>query len=302
MQDVAYPNANGGPALFPVVAVRLRRTLPRGLAADPAAAAVRGPGLPARLRSSRPHRAAATTSPRCARSGSTWSAWCSTGASWSRTAGATRPTYLNRVAQVVGWARQQGIYVILDMHQDQYSRYILPAAKGTAPSGCSPSGGGDGAPGWAVQTDGKPGCALFGIDELNPAESAAFANFWQNSTVTAPAGPGARHRPAGPLHRRPGGAGPPLPEQPGRPWLRADERATARDAQLAAGRQRLPGQQPGPLPLLHPGHRSPDRRARRAAHLPDHRTRPRSPTPAPIRSWRRSAGSRSSSSRSPTGT
>ena len=92
------------------------------------------------------------------------------------------------MAQVVGWARQQGVYVILDMHQDQYSRYILPATKAAAPSGCTPSGGSDGAPSWAVLRDGKPGCAMFGIDELNPAESAAFANFWQNATVDGPQG------------------------------------------------------------------------------------------------------------------
>ena len=78
--------------------------------------------------------------------------------------------------------------MILDMHQDQYSRYIVPAKKGTAPSGCTPSGGGDGAPAWAVQDDGKAACAMFGIDELNPAESAAFYNFWQNSTVSGPQG------------------------------------------------------------------------------------------------------------------
>ena len=64
---------------------------------------------------------------------------------WSQlepTAGTYSATYLNRVAQVVGWAREQGIYVILDMHQDQYSRYIVPARRGMAPSGCTPSGGG----------------------------------------------------------------------------------------------------------------------------------------------------------------
>ena len=88
----------------------------------------------------------------------------------------------------MGWARQQGIYVILDMHQDQYSRYILPATKTAAPSGCTPSGGSDGAPSWAVLDDGKPGCAMYGIDELNPAESAAFANFWQNAPVAGPQG------------------------------------------------------------------------------------------------------------------
>ena len=88
---------------------------------------------------------------------------------------------------MVGWARQQGIYVILDMHQDQYSRYILPADVKSAPAGCTPSGGSDGAPAWAVQTDGKAGCALYGIDELNPAEQQAFFNFWHNAPVAAPA-------------------------------------------------------------------------------------------------------------------
>jgi endoglycosylceramidase len=109
---------------------------------------------------------------------------------WSQlepTPGRYSAAYLARVTQVVGWARQQGISVILDMHQDQYSRYILPAAKKSAPPGCTPSGGSDGAPAWAVQTDGKAGCALYGIDELNPAESQAFFNFWRNAPVAAAA-------------------------------------------------------------------------------------------------------------------
>ena len=29
---------------------------------------------------------------------------------------------------------------------------------------------------------------MFGIDELNPAESASFYNFWQDATVAAPKG------------------------------------------------------------------------------------------------------------------
>ena len=74
------------------------------------------------------------------------------------------------------------------MHQDQYSRFILPANGKEAPAGCTPSGGSDGAPGWAVQAGDQVGCALYGIDELNPAESAAFAHFWQNSPVSGPQG------------------------------------------------------------------------------------------------------------------
>jgi Cellulase (glycosyl hydrolase family 5) len=90
--------------------------------------------------------------------------------------------FLDRVAQVVGWARAQGISVILDMHEDQYSRFVLPTTK-NLPSGCTPSGGYDGAPRWAVFTDGEPSCEQFGESDLNPAVAAAFDNFWHNRRV-----------------------------------------------------------------------------------------------------------------------
>jgi hypothetical protein len=185
MQDVAYPGANGGPALFPVSPAAYAGRCPKAspLIPQPPLCEVQA-AKPAYAQSTAPG------------SGDDFAQMRALGfdvvrlvLNWSQlepTPGAYSATYLNRVAQVVGWARQQGIYVILDMHQDQYSRYIVPAAKGTAPVACSPSGGGDGAPAWAVQTDGKVGCALYGIDELNPAESAAFANFWANSAVAAP--------------------------------------------------------------------------------------------------------------------
>jgi endoglycosylceramidase len=187
MQDVAYPEANGGPALFPVSPGAYDGKCPKAspLIPQPPLCAVQAT-LPAFQQSTVPA------------SGNDFAQMRALGFSvvrlvvnWSQlepTAGAYSPTFIERVAQVVSWARQQGIYVILDMHQDQYSRYILPAAKGIAPSGCSPSGGGDGAPAWAVLDDGKPGCALFGINELNPAESAAFYNFWQNAHVPAAQG------------------------------------------------------------------------------------------------------------------
>ena len=50
MEDVAYPDANGGPATLPGLALRLRRTVPQGVAADPAAPALRGPGVPLAVR------------------------------------------------------------------------------------------------------------------------------------------------------------------------------------------------------------------------------------------------------------
>jgi endoglycosylceramidase len=187
MEDVAYPNANGGPALFPVAPTAYDGRCPK------ASSLIPQPPL-CEVQASRATFAQSTAPA----SGDDFAQMRALGfdvvrlvLNWSQlepTAGTYSSTYLARVAQVVGWARQQGVYVILDMHQDQYSRYILPASKTVAPSGCTPSGGSDGAPSWAVLTDSKPGCAMYGIDELNPAESAAFANFWQNATVPGPRG------------------------------------------------------------------------------------------------------------------
>ncbi len=187
MEDVAYPNANGGPAIFPVAPSAYDGRCPKAsaLIPQPPLCEVQA-ALPAFAQSTAPG------------SGDDFAQMRALGfdvvrlvLNWSQlepTPGTYSAAYLARVAQVVGWARQQGIYVILDMHQDQYSRYIVPAKKGTAPSGCTPSGGGDGAPAWAVQADGRPACAMFGIDELNPAESASFYNFWLDTAVTAPKG------------------------------------------------------------------------------------------------------------------
>jgi endoglycosylceramidase len=187
LQDVAYPNANGGPALFPVNPSAYDGRCPK------ASPLIPQPPL-CEVQASSPSFQQSTAPA----GGNDFAQMRELGfdvvrlvLNWSQlepTAGTYASKYLRRVAQVVGWARQQGIYVILDMHQDQYSRYIVPAAKAASPSGCSPSGGGDGAPAWAVLADGKPGCALFGINELNPAESAAFANFWQNARVMATQG------------------------------------------------------------------------------------------------------------------
>jgi endoglycosylceramidase len=83
-------------------------------------------------------------------------------------------TYLDRVAQVVDWARALGIYVIIDMHQNAYSRYVgwgsgVDLAYHT------------GAPAWATFTDGLPSEVLVsGQREANPAVFEAFSNFWYN--------------------------------------------------------------------------------------------------------------------------
>ncbi len=115
---------------------------------------------------------------------------------WSElepTAGTYSTTFLDRIAQVVGWARQQGIRVILDMHQDGYSRFLTSPADASVPQqapppGCTPADGQDGAPAWAVFTDGKPSCGADGQSQLNLAGAEAFLNFWDNRTVPGPQG------------------------------------------------------------------------------------------------------------------
>ncbi|HEY2213953.1 MAG TPA: cellulase family glycosylhydrolase, partial [Acidimicrobiales bacterium] len=45
---------------------------------------------------------------------------------WSQlepTPGIYSTTYINRIAQVVQWAGEQGVYVLIDMHEDSYSRF-----------------------------------------------------------------------------------------------------------------------------------------------------------------------------------
>lgn len=104
-------------------------------------------------------------------------------------AGFYDPVYLDRIAQVVGWAREEGIYVILDMHENAYSRYVArpdpppwPGGRVTALNQLT------GAPAWAVISDFWPSEVYFGQRELNPAIDAAFTNFWTNRRVEAPAG------------------------------------------------------------------------------------------------------------------
>lgn len=187
LQDVAYPTADGGPALFPVATSAYDGKCPQAISRIPQPPLCEAQAsLPAYRQSTAPG------------SGDDFAQMRALGfdvvrlvLNWSQlepTPGRYSSAYVDRIAQVVRWAAQQGIYVILDMHQDQYSRYILPAKKSSTPPGCSPSGGTDGAPRWAVFTDGKPGCAIDGQSALNPASSAAFYNFWQNHRVPAPKG------------------------------------------------------------------------------------------------------------------
>ena len=84
--------------------------------------------------------------------------------------GAYDEDYLQRLDRRIQWARDAGLYVILDMHQDLFSEAIP---------------GGNGAPAWAVITDAMPDYRYGGIWSAAYANSpmlhAAFDNFWKNT-------------------------------------------------------------------------------------------------------------------------
>jgi endoglycosylceramidase len=75
--------------------------------------------------------------------------------------------YLASIKQTVQTLADNGIYTIVDMHQDNYSTTF----------------GGEGAPTWATQTVGLPNPDLGfpGNYFLNPAENYAWDRFWSNS-------------------------------------------------------------------------------------------------------------------------
>ena len=80
--------------------------------------------------------------------------------------------YIDRIAQVVEWARAAGMYVIVDMHQNGYSPFV-----GAGDSSVNLAYN-SGAPAWATFTDGLPSHVYGRQRELNPAVFEAATNFW----------------------------------------------------------------------------------------------------------------------------
>ena len=89
--------------------------------------------------------------------------------------------YLERVDKRIGWARDAGLYVILDMHQDLWSEAIP---------------GGNGAPAWATLDDDLPHQVMGGPWSTayftSPRIHKAFDNFWDNTP--GPGGVGIQDR------------------------------------------------------------------------------------------------------------
>jgi endoglycosylceramidase len=87
--------------------------------------------------------------------------------------------YLERVRVAVADANAHGLYVVIDMHQDAWSRFVFTPRDESCPSGTRPQIGWDGAPEWATFTDGAATCTPGGRED-SPAVRAAWANFYAN--------------------------------------------------------------------------------------------------------------------------
>lgn len=82
--------------------------------------------------------------------------------------GVFNDAYLGEVEERINWYAKRGMYVMLDMHQDIYSRYL----------------GGDGAPEWAVRTNGAaplelPGGTPWWLKNIDARVINSWINFWE---------------------------------------------------------------------------------------------------------------------------
>ncbi len=88
--------------------------------------------------------------------------------------------YLDQVDATVRAAAARGIYSVIDMHQDAYSAHISTPLPANCPAGTYPTKGWDGAPAWAVITDGLSTCTP-GERNASPAVRAAWNHFYDNT-------------------------------------------------------------------------------------------------------------------------
>ncbi len=104
--------------------------------------------------------------------------------------------YIARIAQVVGWLRDAGLYSVIDLHQDAWSKYLYTAPGQACPAPLSPVTGAheaDGAPAWA-SPHATMVCSL-GAREVDPVVQEDFQRFW--SDAAGPDGVGLQEHFAG---------------------------------------------------------------------------------------------------------
>ncbi|MET8427568.1 cellulase family glycosylhydrolase [Nocardia sp. NPDC004860] len=97
------------------------------------------------------------------------------------TPGAFDQNYVARIHTAVDDAKANGIYTVLDMHQDAWGKAVgTPKGQG-CPIFMQPGLGWDGAPAWATLTDGWTTCNFGGVRESAPAVARSFQNFYDDT-------------------------------------------------------------------------------------------------------------------------
>jgi endoglycosylceramidase len=87
--------------------------------------------------------------------------------------------YLRKIRRAVRWAGEFHIYVVLDMHQDQWGKFVFTPRGETCAKGTFPNIGWDGAPRWATFTDGLSTCFTQRKSDA-PAVQRAWESLWLN--------------------------------------------------------------------------------------------------------------------------
>jgi endoglycosylceramidase len=91
--------------------------------------------------------------------------------------GQINQAYIAEIKGAIEDAAKHGIYIMLDLHQDAYGKYIATPITETCEL---PNNGWDGAPEWATFTDGQSTCKTDGSRESPPAVFHAWQNLWDN--------------------------------------------------------------------------------------------------------------------------
>ena len=87
--------------------------------------------------------------------------------------------YINKIKRAIEDASKHGLYIMIDMHQDAFSKYLFTPRDVTCEY---PQSGWDGAPAWAVITDGASTCQTRpGSRESPRAVAHAWQNLWDNT-------------------------------------------------------------------------------------------------------------------------
>jgi endoglycosylceramidase len=91
------------------------------------------------------------------------------------------PGYVSKIKDIISRAAQYGIYTVIDMHNDGWSKHVTTRRGAKCPRGLRPTHGWDGAPKWATFTNGKTTCiASSASGKRSAAVQAAWTNFWKN--------------------------------------------------------------------------------------------------------------------------